>query len=112
MWMATSTEALTDRELLDAEWDLAPLVDGDLDNGAERLLSEAVAHSDAFAGKYVGKVATLDGPGLVGAMRELAVIEELVDKAGTYAGLWFSTDTADPVRGALMQKIDERTSAI
>jgi len=110
--MATSTEALSDPELLEAEWDLAPLVDGDLENGPEKLLNEAAAATDAFAEKYVGKVATLDGPGLVAAMRELAVIEELVGKAGSYAGLWFSTDTADPLRGALMQKIDERATEI
>jgi oligoendopeptidase F len=110
--MATSTEALADPELLTAEWDLAPLVDGDLDNGAERLLSEAAQRAEAFAESHAGKVASLDGAGLTAAMRELAVIEELVGKAGSYAGLWFSTDTADPVRGALMQKIDERTTAL
>jgi oligoendopeptidase F len=110
--MVTSTEALRDPDLLDAEWDLAPLVDGDLDNGAETLLSEAVALSDAFAEQYVGKVAMLDGAGLIAAMHELAAIEELVGKSGSYTGLWFSTDKADPVRGALMQKGDERTNEI
>ena len=29
-------------------------------------------------------------------------------RAGSYASLWFSTDTADPVRGALLQRVQER----
>src|SRR3954466_2772621 len=45
-------------------------------------------------------------------MRELTDIEELAGKAGTYAGLRFSTDTADPARGALMQKVQELGTAI
>jgi len=39
--MATATELLADPELLDTEWNLAPLVDGDVDNGAQRQLEEA-----------------------------------------------------------------------
>src|SRR3954466_3544014 len=45
-------------------------------------------------------------------MRELTDIEELAGKAGSYAGLRFSTDTADPARGALLQKVQELGTAI
>ena len=37
-------------------------------------------------------------------MRELATINELVGRAGSYASLRFATDTADPERGALLQR--------
>ena len=38
-------------------------------------------------------------------MTELAEIQELVGRAGTYAALRFSTDTAAPANGALLQKV-------
>src|SRR5579884_4540393 len=40
-------------------------------------------------------------------MRELSEIEDLVGRAGAYASLRFSTDTADPERGALLQRVQE-----
>ncbi len=45
-------------------------------------------------------------------MHELATIQELVGRAGTYAGLCFSVDTADPVAGALMQEVQERGTEV
>ena len=45
-------------------------------------------------------------------MRELAEIHDLVGRAGSYAALRFSTDTADPARGALLQRVQERGTAI
>jgi oligoendopeptidase F len=78
----------------------------------DTLLEDAKTRADAFAGKYAGKVASLDGPGLVGLMRELAEIEEIAARAGTYAHLSFSVDTADPARGALLQRVEEKGTAI
>ena len=45
-------------------------------------------------------------------MRELERINELVGRAGSYASLRFSTDTADPARGALLQRVQERATEI
>ena len=45
-------------------------------------------------------------------MRELAAINELIGKAGSFASLRFSTDTADPARGALLQLVQERATEI
>ena len=45
-------------------------------------------------------------------MEELAAIHELVGRAGAYAALRFSTDTADPAIGALLQLAQERGTAI
>ena len=45
-------------------------------------------------------------------MQELAAIHDLVGRAGTYAALRFSTDTADPANGALLQLAQERGTAI
>ena len=40
-------------------------------------------------------------------MRELAAISDLAGRAGSYAMLGFSLDTADPERGALLQRSQE-----
>ena len=45
-------------------------------------------------------------------MTELGGLQDLVTRAGTFAGLHFSTDTADPARGALYQRIQERATPI
>jgi oligoendopeptidase F len=110
--MSATADHLSDPELLETEWDLAPLVDGDADAGADRELDEARERASAFASAYKDKLAELDGSGLRGAMDELAVIHELVGRAGSYASLRFSTDTADPTRGALLQKVQERATEI
>jgi oligoendopeptidase F len=108
--MAAETE--TDPALQAASWDLEPLLDGQGEERIDAQLDEAQQRADAFAERYAGKVAELDGPGLVAAMREIADIYELVGKAGSYASLRFSTDTTDPARGALLQKVEERSTAI
>ena len=57
-------------------------------------------------------MAELDADGLREAMRELESINELVGRAGSYASLKFSTDTSDPARGALLQRVQERATEI
>jgi oligoendopeptidase F len=107
-----SPEEPADNDLAEAAWDLEPLLDGDGEDGVERRLEDAFGRAQAFAQRYAGRLAELDGNGLAEAMSELAVINDLVGRAGTYAVLRFSTDTADPGRGALLQKVQERGTAI
>jgi oligoendopeptidase F len=110
--MADAAEHLADPELLETEWDLAPLLDGDGETGVERLLDEALERAQRFAFTYTGRLAQLDSAELEAAMRELAEINELVGRAGSYASLRFATDTADPSRGALLQKVQERATEL
>jgi oligoendopeptidase F len=110
--MASATELLSDPELLAAEWDLAPLVDGRGSEGAQAFLSEAVARSGQFAERYAGRLAELDAGALADAMRELAHINDLVGRPASYASLRFATDTADHDRGALLQLVQERGTEI
>jgi oligoendopeptidase F len=110
--MATTAENLADPELLDAAWDLAALVDGDERDGVARQLDEALARSETFAARYAGRLAQCDAEALAEAMHELAAINELVGRAGSYASLRFSTDTADPARGALLAFVQERGTEI
>jgi oligoendopeptidase F len=96
----------------DVSWDLEPLVGGEGEAGADRLLDEAIERSEAFAAQHAGKIASLDGPGLAAAVQELAQIAELVGRAGSYASLRFSVDTADPANGALMARVQEKATVV
>jgi oligoendopeptidase F len=109
--MATA-DYLADPELLSTEWDLRPLVDGGDETIVERMLQEAAELAGAFAGRYAGQIAGLDVAGLQQAMHELETIDELVGRAASYASLRFATDTADPARGALLQRMQEEATAI
>jgi oligoendopeptidase F len=110
--MEPTAELLEDPELLGTEWDLAPLVDGEGKSGVERLLDAAHEEASRFSERYAGHVAGFDASGLETAMRELARINELVGRAGSFAALRFATDTADPERGALLALVQERATAI
>jgi oligoendopeptidase F len=110
--MSTTAANLSDPELQQTEWDLSPLVDGDEQSGVQRQLEEAAQRAATFAATHAGKVAELDAPGLASAMHELAALNELIGRAGSYASLRFSTDTSDPARGALLQLVQERATAI
>ena len=105
----------TDPDLQSVAWELAPLLDGGAaDPGAAvaGMVAEAQRRADAFAAAHAGKVAELDGAGLVAAMHELEALQELLGRAGSYAMLNFSIDTADPARGALLQKLQEGATGI
>jgi oligoendopeptidase F len=110
--MAAAAPESTDPELQATAWDLEPLVEGDGPDGVEQRLASALERSQAFAERYAGKLAELDSTGLREAMEELAAIYDLIGRAGTYAALRFSVDTADPAIGALMQAAQERGTAI
>ena len=104
--------ATADPALEAASWDLDPLVEGRGPEGVEELLNEARERAVAFAGRHRGRVAELDAAGLTDAMQELAAIHDLGGRAGSYAMLGFTLDTADPARGALVQKARELGAAI
>ncbi|HEX3433785.1 MAG TPA: M3 family oligoendopeptidase [Solirubrobacteraceae bacterium] len=110
--MAATAPESTDPELEATAWDLEPLVEGDGREGVERRMSEALERSQKFAERYAGKLGELDSDGLREAMQRLGEIHDLVGRAGTYAALRFSTDTADPANGALLQVAQERGTAI
>ena len=106
----------TDPELEHVAWDLSHLLDGSNqdDPGAaiDAIMAEAQQTADGFAEQYRGRVGELDGPGLAEAMHEIEKIEDAVGRAYSYAGLDFATNTADPKRGALMQRVQELATAI
>ncbi len=108
----STTEFMADPELLATEWNLAPLVDGDGESGVRRLLDQATEGAQRLAATYSGRIETLDAGELREAMMELAELEDIVGRAASYAMLRFSTDTADPARGALLAHMQEQATAI
>jgi oligoendopeptidase F len=108
----TAADLLADPELLETTWDLDPLVDGERDTGVQGQLEDANQRAAAFASAHAGKLAELDAAGLAAAMKDLAAINELVGKAAAYASLRFATDTADAVRGAQLQLVQERATEV
>jgi oligoendopeptidase F len=104
--------ATTDEKLEAANWDLEPLVDNRGPEAVEAMLTEARERAEAFAGRHKGRVNELDAAELSQAMQELGAIHDLAGRAGSYAVLSFSLDTADPERGAHMQKARELGAAI
>src|ERR1700739_3265364 len=110
--MATASDQIEDPEAGRTAWDLSPLLDGEGPEGVESRLEEALSKAKSFADEHAGKLAELDGAGLRVAMQELAQMHDLVGRAGAYAALRFSTDTADPANGALLQKVQERETEI
>jgi oligoendopeptidase F len=109
---ATVPAEPTDPELQETAWDLEPLVEGEGQEGVGRRLSDALGRASSFAERYAGKLGELSSMQLRDAMGELASIFELVARAGYYAALRFSTDTAEPANGALLQSVQEQETAI
>ena len=46
----------------DVSWDLSPLVHGEGDAGADRLLDEAAQRAQTFADTYAGRLGELTAP--------------------------------------------------
>ncbi len=76
-------------------WDLTSLypTPDDPKRAADR--DEALTRTEAFASRYRGEVAGLDGTGLREALDELAAIRALVVRLVRYASLRYSVDSAD-----------------
>lgn len=95
----------------DVAWDLEPLLPEPGDAGVSALLAAADELAVAMEAAR-GEVATFDATRLAEFMHDVARIGDLLGRAASYAGLRFSTDTLDESRGALLQRVEERGTAI
>jgi oligoendopeptidase F len=113
-----SAPDVTDPQLDAVAWDLSHLLDGAGTDGREpaavvdSMLDDAQRRADAFAEAHAGRIGELDGPGLVATMHELADMQDVLGRAASYVMLCFSENTADPARGALLQRMQEKATAI
>jgi oligoendopeptidase F len=106
----TTTQQLTGAEEVD--WDLSDLYASPDDPKLQGELDEAKTATEAFRARYRGKVAELSSRELAEAVTERERIESMVDRAMTFAQLRFSTNMADPARGALVQRSQEEYAAL
>lgn len=115
--MTPPDTATADPEVATVTWDLEPLLDvaaatpDDPDARIEFLLDRC----DALAADMEtrrGAVADFDVDALALYMRRSAELADLLGRAGSYAALAFAADTTDAARGARMQKVQERATAI
>jgi oligoendopeptidase F len=93
-------------------WDLADLYPEPPEPAIEGDLDAAEAAATRFAERHRGKIATLDPVALAQALDELEALLEPPARAGAFAGLRFAADTAAPANGALLQRVQERGSAV
>jgi oligoendopeptidase F len=88
---------------------------GDLYDEPEALeddLQTAAEEAARFAERHRGRVADLAPGELADALATYEAVQERVGRASTYAFLRWSTDTNDPERGALLQKVKETATQI
>ena len=111
--MTTATDLLADPELLETEWDLGPLVDGEGRAGAERYARARPRTAPRRSPRPTRARSPTSTPtGCAPRCGSSSEINELIGRAGSYATLQFATDTADPERGALLQLVQERATEI
>ena len=105
---ATETST-TDLTAAAVTWNLETLLDGV--DSPDALLDEADILASGLE-THRGSVATMDAQALAEVMHTMARISELVSRAGHYGGLKFAENTQDAATAALMQRLEERSTAI
>ena len=93
-------------------WDLSALYDSPDDPALAADLASALEDAKSFSQRLHGRVGALSAAELAAATDELEAINERIDRVGAFAYLRFATDTGDPARGALLQTVEERSTAI
>jgi len=93
-------------------WDLADLYPEPAEAALERDLDAAEAAALRFAERHRGRIAGLDARALAAAIDELEALLEPSARGAAYAGLRFAADTSLPANGALLQRVQERGSAV
>ena len=109
MTATESSDVSGDLAAAGVEWDLSSLLK-DVSTPDE-LLTQAETIADSLV-PLRGQIATLDAAGLADVMTSLAEVQELMSRAGHYGMLSFSENTADPERGALIQRMQEESTTI
>jgi oligoendopeptidase F len=105
-----STTELTGAE--EVAWDLSDLYEGTDDPRIDEHVAEVERDAAAFRERYHGKIAALSASELAEAVRERERLDEVLTRAVYYAHLVFSTNMADPARGALLAKLNEKAATL
>ncbi|HVV92935.1 MAG TPA: M3 family oligoendopeptidase [Hyphomicrobiales bacterium] len=98
------------------EWDLGDLYPGIESDAVAADLARSEADAKAFAERWRGKLAAIatakDGPSrFLEAVEAYEALDDLMGKLGSYAGLLYSGDTADPRRAKFYGDVSEKLTA-
>lgn len=102
---------MTTIELTGAEdiaWDLSDLYAGSDDPALIADIEQTEKDAAAFRERYYGQVAGLAPQDLADAIAERERIDSVFTRAAYYGHLNYSTNVADPERGALVAKLTEK----
>jgi oligoendopeptidase F len=96
-------------------WDLNDLFSAHDDPRIEATLNDCHARAEAFAARFrpvMEHPETLTAVTVLDALKELEVIYEALGRAGSYAGLLYAADTANPEYQNLEQRVEQRSTEI
>ena len=93
-------------------WDLSDLYPAPDSPAVEADFGRAAQSVQAFETAYEGKLAAMTGAELAAALGEYERIQEIFGRLGSYAGLLFAGDSAEPAVGQFYQTVSERITTI
>ena len=93
-------------------WDLSDLYPGPDSPALNRDLDRAEADAGSFRQRYLGQVGSLSGADLGRAIADYERLDEILAKAGSYAGLLHATDMESAEVGRFYQTVQERLTRI
>jgi len=96
----------------EVRWSLDDIYRGSEDPKFQTDIDSATLRARQFRDRYHGKVATLDANGLRDAVAELEKLTADLMRPSIFAMLRYATDTADPARGALRQRLMELSTVL
>jgi oligoendopeptidase F len=96
------------------EWRLDDLYPGPRSKAVETDLAKAASMAADITAQYKGKLAATaaDGTRLAGAIKAYEDLSDLVGRLGSYAGLLYAANTADPERAKFYGDIQEKITNI
>ena len=94
------------------EWNLADLYASPDSADFARDMKKGEELSKAFAEKYRGKLASLDGAALAQALKDYEQISDLLGRTGSYAQLYYVGDTTDSQRGKFYGDVSAKMTEI
>ena len=105
--MASSAEGI--------RWNLNDLFTAADDPQIENTLADCRTRAEAFAKRVrplMQNPQTLGAEDLLRALADLEIIYEALGRVGSYAGLLYAADTANPVHQDLEQKVEQRSTEV
>ena len=111
----TPTSTTQEVAAVGVAWDLSDLFAGADDPKINETLDQAKTEAEAFASRYRGAINVPGGPAPELLLEALQAYEDLQERTGrvsAYAHLLYDTDTRDETARDLLQKVEQRTTAL